>query len=93
MNRTLTRLAALAVLLAASIAAYGQATLGREYLELSPPRPVSTTEQVEVIEFFYYGCPVCYEAQPHIARWLARVGPAARPKDGCTERSCITPSM
>jgi thiol:disulfide interchange protein DsbA len=29
---------------------------------------------VEVIEFFYYGCPVCYEAQPHLARWLAGHG-------------------
>jgi protein dithiol oxidoreductase (disulfide-forming) len=50
-------------------------TSGRDYLELSPPRPVSTQDQVEVIEFFYYGCPVCYESQPHIARWASRVGP------------------
>lgn len=27
-----------------------------------------------MIEFFYYGCPVCYESQPHIARWLAGSG-------------------
>jgi thiol:disulfide interchange protein DsbA len=50
-------------------------TSGREYQELSPPRPTSTPDQVEVIEFFYYGCPVCYEAQPHIARWASRMGP------------------
>ncbi len=48
---------------------------GRDYQELSPPRPVSSGERIEVIEFFYYGCPVCYESQPHVARWLARVGP------------------
>jgi protein dithiol oxidoreductase (disulfide-forming) len=48
---------------------------GRDFQELSPPRPVSTGERIEVIEFFYYGCPVCYEAQPHIARWLMRTGP------------------
>ena len=48
---------------------------GKEYHELSPPRPVSSGERIEVIEFFYYGCPVCYEAQPHIARWLSRSGP------------------
>ena len=42
---------------------------------LDPPRPVSTGERIEVLEFFYYGCPVCYEAQPHIARWLAKAGP------------------
>lgn len=48
---------------------------GRDFQELSPPRPVATGERIEVIEFFYYGCPVCYEAQPHIARWLMRSGP------------------
>jgi thiol:disulfide interchange protein DsbA len=48
---------------------------GRDYQELSPPRPVSTGSRVEVLEFFYYGCPVCYEAQPHVSRWLVRAGP------------------
>jgi protein dithiol oxidoreductase (disulfide-forming) len=62
-----------AALLAA--AAQAQPVSGREYQELNPHRPVSTGERVEVIEFFYYGCPVCYEAQPHIARWLTRAGP------------------
>ena len=47
--------------------AQAQPVSGREYRELSPHRPVATGERVEVIEFFYYGCPVCYEAQPHIA--------------------------
>jgi len=23
-----------------------------------------------VIEFFYYGCPVCYETEPFLSRWL-----------------------
>jgi thiol:disulfide interchange protein DsbA len=66
----------LGVLLATACAtAQAQPVAGRDYQELSPPRPVSTGERVEVIEFFYYGCPVCYEAQPHIARWLMRAGP------------------
>jgi thiol:disulfide interchange protein DsbA len=56
-------------------AAQAQPVSGRDYQALSPPRPVSTGERVEVIEFFYYGCPVCYEAQPHIAKWLMRAGP------------------
>jgi len=59
----------------AGAAAQAQPVSGREYRELSPHQPVSTGGRVEVIEFFYYGCPVCYEAQPHIARWLARSGP------------------
>ncbi|HWA37633.1 MAG TPA: thiol:disulfide interchange protein DsbA/DsbL [Burkholderiales bacterium] len=66
----------LAVMLATACAAtQAQPVAGRDYQELSPPRPVSTGERIEVIEFFYYGCPVCYEAQPHIARWLMRAGP------------------
>jgi thiol:disulfide interchange protein DsbA len=56
-------------------AAQAQPVSGRDYQELSPRHPVSTGERVEVIEFFYYGCPVCYEAQPHIAKWLTRAGP------------------
>lgn len=49
---------------------------GRDYLVLANPQPVSTGERIEVLEFFYYGCPVCYEAQPHVAKWLQKAGPA-----------------
>jgi protein dithiol oxidoreductase (disulfide-forming) len=67
---------ALATALAAVCAlAQAQPVAGREYQELSPARAISTGERIEVIEFFYYGCPVCYEAQPHIAKWLMRAGP------------------
>jgi thiol:disulfide interchange protein DsbA len=43
--------------------------LGRDYVRLDPPRPVSSGDKIEVIEFFYYGCPVCYELEPALARW------------------------
>jgi protein dithiol oxidoreductase (disulfide-forming) len=77
MKSALSRFAgtALWMMLAASSMVQAQLTSGREYQELSPPQPTSTPDRVEVIEFFYYGCPVCYESQPHIARWLNRVGP------------------
>lgn len=69
-----------AMLLAVSLGAYAQSprlpVAGREFVVLDPPRPVSTGDRIEVIEFFYYGCPICYEAQPHIARWLVKTGPA-----------------
>ena len=65
-----------AVLALAATGAAAQTPLrDRDYQELKPARPVSTGERIEVIEFFYYGCPVCYEAQPHVARWLNRAGP------------------
>ena len=48
-----------------------QPQLGREFNRLDPPHPVATGNRVEVIEFFYYGCPVCYETQPVLTQWLA----------------------
>jgi thiol:disulfide interchange protein DsbA len=55
----------------AAPAAFAQsASLKGQYTQLSPPRPVATGPQIEVIEFFYYGCPICYELQPHMSRWL-----------------------
>jgi thiol:disulfide interchange protein DsbA len=68
-------LAAMAVLVLALAAASSQAQaqsppqLGRDYVRLDPPRPVASGERIEVIEFFYYGCPVCYELEPALARW------------------------
>jgi thiol:disulfide interchange protein DsbA len=53
---------------------------GREYVVLDPPRPAAGAGRIEVIEFFYYGCAVCYEAQPYIARWLAMSGPGVELK-------------
>src|SRR5262245_14087196 len=43
---------------------------GRGYQRLEPPRATAGDGRVEVIEFFYYGCPVCYETQPFLTRWL-----------------------
>jgi len=51
-------------------AASAQIQPGREFNRVDPPRPVATGDRIEVIEFFYYGCPVCYETQPILSRWL-----------------------
>ncbi len=72
LRQTLTAFAALLLALAA-IGVHAQAMqvpqLSRDYLLLDPPRPVSSGDKIEVIEFFYYGCPVCYELEPTLARW------------------------
>ena len=36
------------------------------------PNPVKTDnpEKIEVLEFFWYGCPHCYQFEPHIKEWL-----------------------
>lgn len=55
-------------LLASSASA--QIEPGREFLRLDPPHAATADGRVEVIEFFYYGCPVCYETEPFLSRWL-----------------------
>ena len=58
--------------LALAFAATGvqaQAQLGRDYIQLDPPHAVTSGDKIEVIEFFYYGCPVCYELEPKLSRW------------------------
>lgn len=42
---------------------------GQDYVRLDPPQAVTSGEKIEVIEFFYYGCAVCYELEPKLSRW------------------------
>jgi thiol:disulfide interchange protein DsbA len=67
-----TLLAALTILgfvLASSVAA--KAILDKEYKLVDPPQPQpATVKGVEVLEFFNYACPHCYEFEPHLKTWL-----------------------
>jgi len=56
----------------ASAAVSAQPVAGREYRVIDPPRPLARSERIEVIEFFSYGCPVCYAAEPYLTRWKAK---------------------
>jgi thiol:disulfide interchange protein DsbA len=40
------------------------------YETLSPAQPVQNPDKIEVIEFFWYGCPHCYSLEPSVAAWL-----------------------
>jgi thiol:disulfide interchange protein DsbA len=40
------------------------------YYELNPPQPVETTNKIEVLEFFWYGCIHCYNLEPKLETWL-----------------------
>lgn len=45
---------------------------GREFRRVLPAQPTSVQPgQVEVLEFFWYGCPHCYRAEKHVQDWLA----------------------
>lgn len=37
-----------------------------------PAQPVPGGNVIEVVEFFWYGCPYCYQLEPHFAAWLGR---------------------
>ena len=39
---------------------------------LIDPQPISTGARIEVIEFFWYGCPYCNQLQAPLESWLAR---------------------
>lgn len=43
---------------------------GKDYTVLANPTPALSDGQVEVREFFWYGCPHCYTLEPHVAAWL-----------------------
>ena len=40
------------------------------YEPVTPPQPVQNPDKIEVIEFFWYGCPHCYHFEPELAAWL-----------------------
>jgi len=41
-----------------------------DYELLSPAQPVKNPDKIEVIEFFWYGCPHCYSLEPSMVEWL-----------------------
>jgi len=43
-------------------------TEGKHYKKLAP-QATDTGEKVEVLEFFWYGCPHCYSFEPYINAW------------------------
>jgi thiol:disulfide interchange protein DsbA len=49
---------------------------GFDYRILPIAQPVETKGKVEVIEFFWYGCPHCYDFEPELSAWVKR-----QPKD------------
>ncbi len=40
------------------------------YEILSPAQPTQNQDKIEIIEFFWYGCPHCYSFKPELTEWL-----------------------
>jgi thiol:disulfide interchange protein DsbA len=49
---------------------------GFDYRILPIAQPLESKGKVEVIEFFWYGCPHCYDFEPELISWVKR-----QPKD------------
>jgi len=70
-KRFLPLAAALALFFSAGTAA-AQAVAGKDYRLLNPQQPTDSGKKVEVLEFFWYGCPHCSSLQPSLRAWLKR---------------------
>ena len=54
---------------------------GHDYVKLSTPQRQESNGKIEVLEFFSWGCPHCYEFYPKLSRWLSTL-----PKDASFKR-------
>jgi len=63
----------LGLLFAASVASQDRPTEGIDYLTLKPSLPTDSPGKVEVIEFFWYRCPHCYNLEPMLEQWIKRL--------------------
>jgi thiol:disulfide interchange protein DsbA len=68
--------AGLATTLGTSSWAQGAPVAGTHYSKLSQPAPVAAPAgKIEVVEFFWYGCPHCYSLEPTLDAWAKRLPP------------------
>jgi len=66
-RRVLPAVGALAVSFAVS------AQTNQPAYELADPLPVDSPGKVEVLEFFWYGCPHCYALEPVLQPWVDKL--------------------
>lgn len=70
---TLLKLAlGLAALVFAAAALAQQPLRQKVEYDLIAPQPTATGDRIEVVEFFWYGCPHCNNLQPPLEGWLKR---------------------
>ena len=70
---------ALAALAVAGFMSIGTATAApltdKDYREIKPAQSTEPGNKVEVIEFFWYGCPHCFTFEPMLESWARRLPP------------------
>lgn len=72
---------AAAVFSLSTLAAGPEVFEGRDYARLKQAQPVTTGKNVEVLEFFWYRCPHCFQLEPGLNAWLKTL-----PKDAQVRR-------
>ena len=75
-NRRLITFLALISLSGIAVAQAQKYEEGLDYRVLPVAQPVEAKGKFEVIEFFWYGCPHCYDFDPDLMSWVKR-----QPKD------------
>jgi protein dithiol oxidoreductase (disulfide-forming) len=69
------------VFLALSVSVQASIIAGHDYIVLPTPQRQDANGKIEVVEFFSWGCPHCYEFYPKLGSWLATM-----PKDANFKR-------
>jgi len=72
---------AAAVFSLTAFAAGPEAFEGHDYARLKNAQPVATGKKIEVLEFFWYRCPHCFQLEPGLDKWLKTL-----PKDAQLRR-------
>lgn len=57
--------------------AYAEYLEGRDYVELPGEAEIHSNGQIEVNEFFWFGCPGCFRFESTIQHWVANEKPEA----------------
>lgn len=73
-----------------AVAALGlsaSAAFAQPFSRVDPPQPTEGGGKIEVMEFFWYGCPHCYSLEPSVVAWLKNA-----PKDVVFKRVPAIPS-
>ena len=63
---------------------------GSDYLVLDKPAPTEAAAgKVEVVEFFWYGCPHCNSFEPQLEAWLKTAPKNEIGRASCRERVSV----
>jgi thiol:disulfide interchange protein DsbA len=71
----------LSALSSPAFAAADAAFEGHDYTAVKSPQPVATGKKIEVLEFFWYRCPHCFQLEPSLHTWMKTL-----PKDAQIRR-------